>query len=455
MIKPDTICALSTPAGPGGIAVIRLSGAQSREIFNKVFAPAAPSPLQERRLYYGRLKEGETIVDEAMGVYFCAPGSYTGEDMAELHCHGGSLPVSRVLRLLTGHGARLAEPGEFTKRAFLNGKMDLSRAEAVMDYIGATSEAGAKAAQSQLQGALHQKIALLQDHLTDILAQIEAVIEYPEEDFDTRIEKPIIDKITLCKEEINALLSTYTEGRILREGFHVAIAGKPNAGKSSLLNYLAQREKAIVTEIPGTTRDIIEELVSIRGIPVRLFDTAGLRPTEDIVESIGIRRANEAMQNADLCLLVIDLSEGVTDEDRKIFNENKQYHLFIVLNKTDIGNKEITPNEIALFEDKKVFYVSALTGEGMDALKEAIYHAAVADEKLLEGVLITSERHKNLLVSASRYLNDALTAYDTGMMLDCLSIDIRSAWSELGQITGLTVSEEIIDRIFSTFCLGK
>jgi tRNA modification GTPase len=453
--ETDTICALSTPAGPGGIAVIRLSGAESRQIFFKVFTPAHHTPFSERYLYYGRITDGQEAIDEAMGVFFNAPRSYTGEDMAELHFHGGSLPVSRVLRLLTDAGARLAQPGEFTKRAFINGKMDLSRAEAVMDYISASSEAGAKAAQAQLQGQLQQKISSLQDHLTNILAQIEAVIEYPDEDMDSEIEKPVIQAIEACKNEVGELVASYAGGRILREGYYVTIAGKPNAGKSSLFNALAERNKAIVTEIPGTTRDVIEELISIRGIPVRLMDTAGLRKSVDIVESIGISRANEAVRSADLILLVIDLAEGVTPEDIEIFKINRDFNLFVVLNKSDVGNKEITTAEAALFAIKKIFYVSALTGEGMDGLKEAIYHAAMQDEKLLEGIVVTSERHKNLLSSAGRYLSDALDAYASGLMLDCLSIDIRAAWNDLGQITGMTVSEEIIDRIFSTFCLGK
>lgn len=453
MNQTDTICALSTPSGPGGIAVIRLSGPQSKEIFNKVFFSS--SVAEERKLQYGHIMDGRETIDEAMGVYFNAPRSYTGEDMAEIHCHGGNLPVSRVLHILTKTGTRPAEPGEFTRRAFLNGKIDLSRAEAVMSYISSTSEAGAKVSLAQLKGTLYNKILSMQDTLTSLLARIEAIIEYPDEDLTSDVEKPVVQAVAVLKDEILSLCETYVEGRILRDGFYVAIAGKPNVGKSSLLNYFAGREKAIVTDIPGTTRDVIEDTVNIRGISVRFFDTAGIRATEDLVERIGVSRSHETIHAADLILLVIDVSEGITKEDIDLYETYRQLNMLICLNKTDLDNKDIDPHAVKCFGDKKILHVSALTGAGMDHLKETIYHEAIRDEKLLEGVVITSERHKNALINAAKHLTEALDAYARGMMLDCISIDIKAAWHDLGLITGHTVTEEIIDRIFSTFCLGK
>jgi len=449
----DTICALSTPSGPGGIAVIRLSGPHAKKIFGSVFVSL--SEAEDRKLLYGHITDGTQTIDEAMGVCFTAPSSYTGEDMAEIHCHGGSLPVARVLRILVKSGARPAEPGEFTKRAFLNGKMDLSRAEAVMSYISSTSEAGAKVSVSQLKGTLYDKILSMQDTLTNLLAQIEAIIEYPEEDMTKDIEKPVVQALQALKDEILSLCVTYDEGRILREGFNVAIAGKPNVGKSSLLNVLIGREKAIVTQIPGTTRDIIEDMVNIHGISVRFFDTAGIRATEDAVEKIGVRRSHETIDAADLVLLVIDVFEGITKNDIELYEQYKESNMLVCFNKTDLGNKDIDTNTVQCFGDKKIMHVSALTGEGMDALKEIIYHEAIQDEKLLEGVVITSERHKNALYDVAKHCSEALEAYASGMMLDCMSIDMKAAWHDLGLITGLTVTEEIIDRIFSTFCLGK
>ena len=453
MNENDTICALSTPSGPGGIAVIRLSGPQSKEIFEKVYVSS--SQAEERKLQYGHITDGREMIDEAMGVYFNAPRSYTGEDMVEIHCHGGNMPVSRVLRVLTKAGARPAEPGEFTKRAFLNGKMDLSRAEAVMSYISSASEAGAKVSVAHLKGALYDKILSMQDTLTNLLAQIEAIIEYPDEDLTSDIEKPVVQTVQSLKEEILTLCATYDEGRILREGYSVAIAGRPNVGKSSLLNYLIGREKAIVTDIPGTTRDVIEDFVTIQGIFVRFYDTAGIRATEDVVEKIGVNRSHEIIHAADLILLVIDVFEGVAKEDIELYEKYRNNNMLVCLNKTDLGNKDIDPHAVKCFGDKKILHVSALTGAGLDDLKETIYHEAIQDEKLLEGVVITTERHKNALFNAAKHLTEALDAYANGMMLDCLSIDIKAAWHDLGLITGLTVTEDIIDRIFSTFVWGN
>lgn len=455
MLETDTICALSTPAGPGGIAVIRLSGSRAKDIYGAVFRPAGREAPEERRLLFGHLADGADVIDEAMAVFFTGPKSYTGEDMAELHCHGGRIPVKRALDLLLKNGARMAEPGEFTRRAFLNGKMDLSRAEAVMSYISALSEAGAKVAVNQMEGALYRKITALQDKLTDISAGIEAVIEYPEEDFSPDLEKPLISKIVACKDEILSLAMTFDEGRILKEGFNVAIAGKPNVGKSSLLNALLGSERAIVTEIPGTTRDVIEDVVSLKGLPVRFFDTAGIRETEDIVERFGVKRSYETLQKADLILLVIDLSEGLTDGDREIFEAFRDRNILVVLNKSDIRQKGSEEEIIALFGEKKMHTISAVTGEGLSALMDILYGEAVKDEKLLEGVVITSERHKAALFKAAKSLSEAMDAYFNGLTLDCVAVDVKSAWSALGEITGVTVTEEIINRIFENFCLGK
>ncbi len=445
--EADTIYAPASPSG-GAIAVIRLSGKDAHGILDTVFSRGA-AEMQHAVLYHGTLKSGETAVDDVMAVKFCAPRSYTGEDMAEIHCHGGRVTMAGVMRALGENGARMAAPGELTKRAFLAGKMDLSAAGAVMELIEAHSSAGAGAALRQLSGGLYERIIAVQKKLTDALAMIEAGIEYPEDDIEADIQRDALPLILAAKDEITRMADTFASGRMLTEGYSVVIAGRPNVGKSALFNMLLDKERAIVTHIAGTTRDAVDDTIIRHGVPIRLTDTAGIRRGKDAVEQIGIQRAHAAAKDADLVLFVIDGSAGITVGDRDVFAALGD-GVVVVVNKSDLPQKTSPKDAQAAF-GKPAIAACAISGKGRDAILAHIQPPEISDAA---DVVITNARHHGILENAVQSLNTAADAFDT-TDLDCVTIDIKAAWDALGEITGVTVTEEIIDQIFDTFCLGK
>ena len=399
--------------------------------------------VRGRVLYEGK------AVDDVMAVKFCAPRSYTGEDMAEVHCHGGRVTMAGVMRALGMAGARMAAPGEFTKRAFLNGKMDLSAAGAVMELIEAHSAAGAGAALRQLSGGLFERITAIQRKLTDALAIIEAGIEYPEDDIEADIRRDALPLILAAKDDVSRIADTFASGRMLTEGYGVVIAGRPNVGKSSLFNMLLDKERAIVTHIAGTTRDAVDDTIIRHGVPVRLTDTAGIRRGKDEVEKIGIGRAHAAAKDADLVLFVIDGSAGITDADRNVFAALGG-NVVAVVNKCDLP-QQVTIDDVEAAFGKKAVAACAISGKGRDDILAQIHPPEVSEAA---DVVITNARHHGILEEAAGSLAAAEAAFDTAD-LDCVTIDIKAAWDRLGEITGVTVTETIIDQIFDTFCLGK
>lgn len=445
-MENDTIYAPATPSG-GAIAVVRISGPDAHRVLCAVFR--GKEQKQHARLYHGYIEDENGAVDDVMAACFYAPRSYTGEDMAEIYGHGGRVTLSRVLSVLSKKGARLAAPGEFTQRAFIAGKMDLSAAGAVMELIGANSAAAASAALRQLSGGLFKRITDIQKKLTDAIAIIEAGIEYPEEDIEADIQRDAMPLIENAKAGAQRLADTFASGRMLGSGFGVAIVGRPNVGKSSLFNMLLDKDRAIVTAIPGTTRDVVDDVIIKDGFPLRIIDTAGIRHDADEVEKIGIERARNAARDADLTLFVIDRAAGITDEDMQIYAALVGGRI-AVLNKCDLEQKVSQEQVLDTFKCD-VVEVSAATGDGREALMKAIKLPEFGES---DDVVVTSERHWQLLSTAAHSLEAAASAFGTAD-LDCVTIDIKEAWDALGEITGVTATEEIINNIFDTFCLGK
>ncbi len=456
-MKEETIAAIATPPGVGGVAMIRISGPGAGGVLKRLFS--YDGEYEHSKMVYGKVLDGATLVDTGFAVMFYAPRSYTGEDVAEIHCHGGVSGTAQVLDLVLKCGARIAQPGEFTRRAFLNGKMDLTQAEAVCDFIAAASDAGAKVSMRQMQGALKEEILTAQALLTDTLAEVEAAVEYPEEDLEPEITKNAVPLLKQLLGKIVKLRDSFERGNIAKEGLPVAIAGKPNVGKSSLLNALLGVDRAIVSDVPGTTRDTIEQSFSIGDIRVYLTDTAGIRRTEDAVEEKGVERSKNCIYQSKLVLFVLDATGKWDAEDQFVCEQLKeaQVEVLYVLNKIDASQRRSEKDVFGrLAADKQEIHaVSAKTGEGIDALKNDLYRFAVGDATAQETVMITNLRHKDLLSRAAAYLEDALCALRDGVDMDCVTIDLNAAWMALGEITGNTVGEDIIDRIFSKFCLGK
>ncbi|MER1958641.1 MAG: tRNA uridine-5-carboxymethylaminomethyl(34) synthesis GTPase MnmE [Solibacillus sp.] len=458
----DTIAAISTPMGEGAIAIVRLSGDEAVAIADKIFKSPNNKKLTEvptHTIHYGHLVDPKTdeVVEEVMLSLMRGPKTFTREDVVEINCHGGIVSVNRVLQLALRFGARLAEPGEFTKRAFLNGRIDLSQAEAVMDLIRAKTDRAMNVALNQMDGKLSRLITSLRQALIETLAQVEVNIDYPEYDDVEEMTLPVLqEKCGWVREEIIKLLQTSSQGKILREGLSTVILGRPNVGKSSLLNSLVQENKAIVTEIAGTTRDIIEEYVNVRGVPLRLVDTAGIRETEDIVERIGVERSREALKDADLILLVLNYGEELTIEDERLFETIDAMDYIVVVNKTDIERK-IDLNRVHELAGKhRVVTTSLLKEEGVIELEEAI--AALFFEGQVESqdlTYVSNARHIALLHQAQTVIEDALEAAEAGVPVDMIQIDVTRTWELLGEIIGDTVQESLINQLFSQFCLGK
>ncbi len=458
----DTIAAISTPMGEGAIAIVRLSGSEAISIADQIFRSPGAKALSNQlshTIHYGHLIEPKTgdVVEEVMLSLMKGPKTFTREDVVEINCHGGIVTVNHVLQLVLRHGARLAEPGEFTKRAFLNGRIDLSQAEAVMDLIRAKTDRAMNVALGQMDGKLSRLIATLRQSLLEILAQVEVNIDYPEYDDVEEMTLPmIIEKSTWVRKEIEKLLQTSVQGKILREGLSTVIVGRPNVGKSSLLNSLVQENKAIVTEVAGTTRDIIEEYVNVRGVPLKLVDTAGIRETEDIVERIGVERSRKVLKQADLILLVLNHSEELSIEDERLFEAIHGMDFIVVINKTDLEKKIDIQRVQELAGNRKIVTTSLLQEEGVDQLEEAI--ASLFFEGSLDSsdlTYVSNARHIALLHQAKHTIEDAISAAHAEVPIDMIQIDVTRTWEILGEITGDTVEESLLDQLFSQFCLGK
>lgn len=457
----DTIAAISTPPGEGAISIVRLSGDQALTIANKVYQSGNKQLLDvpSHTIHYGHIVDpkSEQLVDEVMVSVMRAPRTFTREDVVEINCHGGIVVVNQILQLLLREGARLAEPGEFTKRAFLNGRVDLSQAEAVMDLIRAKTDKAMGVALNQLDGNLSALIRSLRQEILETLAQVEVNIDYPEyDDVEELTTKLLLEKAQMIQQRIEVLLATSQQGKVLREGLSTAIIGRPNVGKSSLLNHLLREEKAIVTDIAGTTRDVIEEYVNVRGVPLKLIDTAGIRETEDIVEQIGVARSRKALAESELILLVLNQSEPLTIEDEQLLEATKGLKRIILLNKTDLP-KQLEEEKLASFiEDEPVFAVSVAKNEGLDRLETAIselFFGGQTGER--DATYVSNTRHIALLEKAAISLQEVIAGIDAGMPVDLVQMDMTRCWDYLGEVVGDSVQDELITQLFSQFCLGK
>ncbi len=457
----DTIAAIATAYGEGGIGIIRLSGEEAKAILDKIFVPKQneyKESIVNRRLYYGHIVDpsNSQVVDEVLAVYMKAPSTYTTEDVVEIYCHGSIVALRKTLALVLKNGARLAERGEFTKRAFLNGRLDLSQAEAVIDVINAKTDKTYDIALGQMEGALSERIREIRSTLMDLLVDITVNLDYPDEDIEIMTYEKLLKSIKEIGDMIEKLLSTAGTGRIIREGLNVVIIGKPNVGKSSLMNALLKESRAIVTEIPGTTRDTIEEVISIRNIPVKLTDTAGIRETQDQIERIGIEKSKESFQRADLIIFIADGSRPISKEDRKILSLLRGRKVIVLINKTDLGMK-IEEEEIRItLPHAPVIRAAIKNNIGIDELEQEIealvYGGKVKQE---ESLLVTNVRHTELLEKARAAIADAGAMAENSEALDFIEVDVRRCWELLGEIIGESVTEDIIDQVFARFCLGK
>ncbi|MEJ8547352.1 tRNA uridine-5-carboxymethylaminomethyl(34) synthesis GTPase MnmE [Brevibacillus borstelensis] len=455
----DTIAAVATPMGEGGVAIIRVSGPEAIEVVDTIYrGKKTLSTVDSHTIHYGHLRNPQTgdLVEEVLVSVMRAPRTFTREDVVEVNCHGGIVSVERVLELILENGARLAEPGEFTKRAFLNGRVDLSQAEAVIDLIRAKTDRAMKVALNQVEGKLSRLIRSLRQNLIEAMAHIEVTLDYPEHDVEDVTQQLLRDKCVEVKAEIGRLLQTARQGKILREGLSTAIIGRPNVGKSSLLNSLVQEEKAIVTDVAGTTRDVIEEFVNVRGVPLRLIDTAGIRETEDIVEKIGVEKSRQLLQKADLVLLVLNYNEPLTEDDYRIFEAAKGFEVILIINKFDLAQRIDLEEVKRHFPNQPLIMTSAKEETGIDLLEKAIaelfFSGRVQQDDL---TYVSNARHIQLLRQAEQAIDDAINGIEERMPIDMVQIDIKKAWELLGEVIGESVGEDLIDQIFSQFCLGK
>ncbi|MCL0066930.1 tRNA uridine-5-carboxymethylaminomethyl(34) synthesis GTPase MnmE [Thermodesulfovibrionales bacterium] len=483
----DTIAAISTPIGEGGIGIVRLSGSNSITIADHIFFSPKGKNLKDTKshtIVYGFIinpTTGERI-DEVLVSVMKAPRTYTMEDVVEINCHGGILSLRTTLRLLLDKGVRLAEPGEFTKRAFLNGRIDLSRAEAVIDVIRSKTEQSERLAFQHLEGRLSIKITDLRNNITDICIHIEAHIDFPEDELELMTRTEIINSMSEIETELSNLSKGYNEGRFFREGVSTAIVGKPNVGKSSILNALLQRDKAIVTGMPGTTRDIIEDYLNIDGLPLRVIDTAGIRESYDLAEVEGVRRTLRAIEDADVVLAILDASRPIDEADAELMKKVKDKKAIAVINKSDIesakfkfpddtngkgdaawrsdaeaAEKSHIDTSASCCDTVPVVKVSALKGDGLDELKNAIYSLCISSSDITgtEGVIITNMRHKHSIDRALESLREASETFENGEPFEVVAISLRESLHHLGEIIGVVTTEDILDRIFSDFCIGK
>ena len=452
----DTIAAISTPKGEGGIAIIRISGDKSFEILDKIFVKKNPNAdLGFYKLNYGFIKDGEKTVDEVMAVRLKAPKSYTCEDIVEINCHGGTLVSEKVLELVLRNGARHAESGEFTKRAFMNGRIDLSQAEAVMDIIQGKTEKSVSLSLDQLRGDLRDKVNQFKKALLDITAHVNVVLDYPEEGIDDPLPAELRNNLEEVYEEANRLIDSYDTGKKIKEGIKTVIVGKPNVGKSTLLNALLHEERAIVTHVAGTTRDVIEEIINIKGVPLVLVDTAGIRKTDDIVENIGVEKSKQFIEKADLVLLVLDASKELENEDIEVINQIKENKkkVIVLLNKIDLNRKI----DLEGYNLGNIVEISAKDNIGIEDMQEKIYSYIMEEdvENSSEKLIITNIRHKTALEKTKDAIKNIFETIDMGLPMDLISVDLKEALDSLSEITGEISSEDILDHVFGNFCVGK
>ena len=459
MFIDDTIAAIATAPGEGGIGIIRISGEKSLQVAQSIFKSKSGKMIKDynaRTLIYGTVVDNEKVIDEVLVAYMKGPNSYTAEDVIEINCHGGFISVKKILELILSKGVRLAEAGEFTKRAFLNGRIDLSQAEAIIDVIKSKTDMAHEVAQSQLEGSLAKKIKDLRMNVTDVLAHLEVSIDFAEEDVEEITYQTLEEKALELRNEIKKLYDTAESGKILRDGLKTVIVGKPNVGKSSLLNSILGENRAIVTDIAGTTRDVIEEFVNIKGIPLKIVDTAGIRETEDVVEKIGVEKSRESFSTADLVIMVLDASRKLSEEDMEILESLKNKKTIVLLNKMDL-EPQIELEKIEEFVNSEdIIKISALKHQGIEELQDKIeamvYHGSVKNSSNL---MITNSRHKDALFKAYESINDAISAIEQRMPYDFIEVDFKNIWDYLGYINGDTVREDLLDTIFANFCIGK
>jgi len=455
ILSQETIVAPATAMGEGGVGIIRLSGNAAERTLSRLFRPTRPvSRFKSHRLYHGRIYDNDQVfLDEVMAVVMRQPHSYTREDVVEIHCHGGTMVLRRILDLLVDSGLRLARPGEFTLRAFLNGRIDLAEAEGVIDLIRARSESACSVALQQMEGGLSRAIYRFRDGIMNLLAEIEAQVDFPDEDLDFQDQGRILQAGQVLMAEMDALLATFDSGRVLREGLSILILGRPNVGKSSLLNALLGESRAIVTTVPGTTRDTLEESFVLGGIPLRIVDTAGVRITDDPVEAEGVRRARARIPSADLILLVVDGSLALTEEDHGVLSACYGRNLLLVVNKGDLEQTPLTDDFAALPQVR----LSAHTGEGLELLRDTVVSRFLCNSsgEGRESILLSDRRHREALVRARGALGNFSAAVERQAPGELLSVDLREALQSLGEITGETTPEAILEMIFSKFCIGK
>ncbi|MBQ2994077.1 MAG: tRNA uridine-5-carboxymethylaminomethyl(34) synthesis GTPase MnmE [Peptococcaceae bacterium] len=459
-MQQDTITALVTAVGESSVGIIRISGPEATNIANKIYKGKTDFKTAESHtVHYGYVydEKNDKKIDEAIFLLMRGPRSFTGEDVVEVQCHGGMVVLKQTLQLILSCGARLAEQGEFSKRAFLNGRLDLAQAESIMDIVQAKTERGVDLALSQLQGSLSGMVRELRADLLELVAFIQADIDYPDDDIERLTPEEYQSRVANLKDQIASVLQNAQKGKIIRDGLRVVIAGKPNVGKSSLLNALLGQERAIVTDIPGTTRDVIEEYINLNGIPLKIVDTAGIRETDNLVEQIGVDKAQQFVKNADLVLYVVDALQGLTEEDTQMLDEIKNQHVIYLMNKSDVG---ITDEARAAFADAiggaPVLEISAREKLGLDQLEQRIMDLFFSGTlEVQNDIMVTNVRHIQILEESVAHMEGFLTGLMLGMSVDFLVIDLQNAWEKLGKITGETVEEDLLDQIFSKFCLGK
>ena len=454
-----TIAAIGTALSNSGISIIRISGKDSLSIINKIFK--TNHEIEPNTIVFGKILKNNEFIDNVLLSYFKAPHSYTGEDVCEINCHGGTQITRQILEIVLENGARLAEPGEFSKRAFLNGKMDLSQAEAVINLINAKTQTETRIAAKNLEGNLSKKIIELREELVELMAKIEVSVDYPEYDYDEVEPDSIVNLLDKKINEINNILKTYEHGKYIKNGVNVAILGKPNVGKSSLLNNLANYDKAIVTDIPGTTRDIVEETINLGDIVLNISDTAGIRDTDDIIEKIGVEKSLKILEEMDLVIYIINGEDGISKEDFEILSkiQNKGLKYILAINKIDVAQKDVLNAILKEIKQNKLndpVFISVQENEGIENLKNEIIKLFNSNDlDYVHELIITNERHKNLLKKSVDYLYDAKKEISLGQPIDIVSIYVKKATKTLGEIIGADVTEDIISKIFEKFCLGK
>ena len=453
----DTIAAISTPRGEGGIGIVRISGNHALEILGKIFKPKSKKNVEDLKNFsinYGHLYDGENLVDEVLVSIMKAPNTYTKEDIVEINCHGGFVITEKVLETVLKNGARISESGEFTRRAFLNGRLDLTQAEAVMDIIHGKTEKSVSLSLDQLRGDLKEQIGHLKKLVLDVAAHINVVLDYPEEGIDDPLPENLVGNLREVMDTTDILIKSYDKGKMIKEGIKTAIVGKPNVGKSSILNSVLKEERAIVTHVAGTTRDVIEEVVNLKGIPLVLVDTAGIRKTDDLVENIGVEKSKQLIESADLILFVVDGSRALDEEDMRIHEAIKAEKVIGILNKIDIREDiDLSP----LTKINKWLEISAIKNQGIDEMEEEIYNHVIEEnvEDSSQKVTITNIRHKSALEKTKQSIENIFETIENGLPMDLMAVDIKGALDSLSEVTGEISSEDLLDHIFSNFCVGK